>query len=80
MGAPSSECAPSPWAILAACVFWEAVRGRQTQKKKDRVNNSRLWIRAKLDEGEGGRGDQCEERCTDGMLASNLFQHGGSTG
>src|ERR1700733_11693160 len=27
-----------------------------------------------------GRGDQCAEGCTDGVLASNLFQHGGSSG
>jgi hypothetical protein len=41
------------------------------------VNNSWLWIRAKRSGGEGGWGYQREEGCTDGELASNLFQHGG---
>jgi hypothetical protein len=50
---------------------------RQTKKGEDRVNNSWLWIRAKRSGGEGVWGYQGDEGCTDGELASNLFQHRG---
>ena len=41
------------------------------------MHNSWLWIGAEWRGGKGDWGDQREEGCSDGDLASNLFQHGG---
>jgi hypothetical protein len=44
------------------------------------MNNSRLWIRPKWGGGEGGRGGQREQGCTDRKHANNRFHHGAVLG